>query len=121
LGNEWKAWEASDPKPGRLELTPIVPVVFHTGLTRWGTNRTLAELVRGPEELRQLAPHWPIRFWDLADRSAEQLLAASSPWLNALAVVRASNLEAAGFREVFATATARLAGWQSESGCVGGI
>jgi hypothetical protein len=102
--SQWKEWEASDPKPGPLELTPIVPVVFHTGLTRWISNRTLAELVRGPKELREMAPQWPIRFWDLADRTSEQLLAASSPWLNALAVVRATNDEASGFRQVFSAA-----------------
>ena len=108
--SEWKAWEACDPKPGPLELTPIVPVVFHTGLTRWLSNRTLAELVRGPEELRQLAPQWPVRFWDLADRTADQLLAASSPWLNTLAVVRATNDDSAGFQAVFTAAAERLVG-----------
>jgi hypothetical protein len=108
--SEWKAWEASVPKPGPLELTPIVPVVFHTGLTRWLSNRTLAELVRGPQELRQLAPQWPIRFWDLAERTANELLAAPSPWLNALAVVRATNDEATSFRRIFSAAAERLAG-----------
>jgi predicted transposase YdaD len=108
--SEWKAWEASTPKGGPLELTPIVPVVFHTGLTRWISNRTLAELVGGPEELRDLAPHWPIRFWDLAEHTAEELLAASGPWLNALAVVRATNEEASRFLSVFAAAVERLAG-----------
>ncbi len=79
-------------------------------LTRWISNRTLSELIRGPEELRQLAPQWPIRFWDLADRTSEELLAASSPWLNALAVVRATREESDRFRSVFATAVERLAG-----------
>ncbi len=108
--SEWKSWEASKSKPGPLELTPVVPAVFHTGLTRWLSNRTLAELIRGPEELRQLAPQWPIRFWDLAEHTAEDLLAASSPWLNALAVVRATNDEATNFHRVFAAAGERLAG-----------
>ncbi len=93
-----------------MELTPVFPVVFHTGLTRWISNRTLSELIRGPEELRQLAPQWPIRFWDLADRTSEELLAASSPWLNALAVVRATREESDRFRSVFDTAVERLAG-----------
>lgn len=108
--SEWKAWEASHSKTGPLQLTPIVPVVFHTGLTRWLGNRTLAELVRGPEELQHLAPQWPIRFWDLADRTSDELLVASSPWLNALAVVRATGDEASRFRSVFAAAVERLAG-----------
>jgi hypothetical protein len=108
--SEWKAWEQCDPKPGPLKLTPVVSVVFHTGLTRWLSNRTLVELIGGPEELRPLAPQWPIRFWDLAERSTDQLLAATSPWLNALAVVRATNDDAAAFHRVFAAAAKRLAG-----------
>ncbi len=107
---EWRQWESSSPKTGPLELTPVVPVVFHTGLTRWISNRTLSELIRGPEELRQLAPQWPIRFWDLADRTSEELLATSSPWLNVLAVVRATREESDRFRSVFAAAVERLAG-----------
>jgi hypothetical protein len=106
--SEWKAWEASKPKSGPLELTPIVPIVFHTGLTQWTSNRTLKELVGGPEELRRFAPQWPIRFWDLADHTVEQLLAAPSPWLNALAVVRATNEDTSSFRSVFAAAVKRL-------------
>jgi len=73
-------------------------------------DRSLAELVGGPEELRQLAPQWPIRFWDLAERTTEELLAAPSPWLNALAVVRATREESSRFRSVFAAAVERLAG-----------
>jgi hypothetical protein len=108
--NQWRQWESSQSKTGPLELMPILPVVFHTGLTRWISNRSLAELVGGPEELRQLAPQWPIRFWDLAERTTEELLAAPSPWLNALAVVRATREESSRFRSVFAAAVERLAG-----------
>jgi hypothetical protein len=111
--NEWRQWEANQAKSGPLELTPIVPVVFHTGLTRWVSNRTLADLVRGPEPLRQLTPQWPIRFWDLAERTTDELLSASSPWLNALAVVRATRDDASRFRSVFAAAVGRLAGLAS--------
>jgi len=107
--NEWKAWAAGRRKAGPLKLTPIVPIVFHTGLTRWRHPRTLAELVCGPEELRQMAPQWPIRFWDLAEHRTDELLAASSPWLNALAVVRATQDQSARFREVFAAVVKRLA------------
>jgi hypothetical protein len=70
----------------------------------------VAELVRGPEQLRQLAPQWPIRFWDLAEHTVEDLLAASSPWLNVLAVVRATTEESSRFHRVFSAAIERLAG-----------
>jgi hypothetical protein len=38
---EWKRWEREHPE-GAPRLTPIIPIVFHTGLTRWRANRTLA-------------------------------------------------------------------------------
>jgi hypothetical protein len=46
----------------------------------------------------------------LADRTTEDLLAANGPWLNALAVVRATGDDAAGFHRVFAAAVERLTG-----------
>jgi hypothetical protein len=71
-----------------LRLTPIVPIVFHTGPNPWGVERELGELFRGPEELRAWAPRWAVRLWDLADQAPAELLASGEPWWQALAVVR---------------------------------
>jgi hypothetical protein len=86
---EWKAWEAAHPRGQPLELTPVLPVVFHTGTEPWRTNRELAELFVGPPELRPVAPHWPLLFWELAEHSTASLLASSSAWLRCMAVIRA--------------------------------
>ena len=45
---EWKAWEGEHPLDSPLRLTPILPIVFHTGTQRWRTYRTLAELIGRP-------------------------------------------------------------------------
>jgi hypothetical protein len=61
-----------------------------------------------PEDVERFAPHWPILFWDLASRSADELLRAAGEWLTSLAVVRAERVEAAEFRAVFVAVLRRL-------------
>jgi hypothetical protein len=98
---EWKAWE-DDHQPGEpLRLSPVVPIVFHTGSRRWRTNRTLAQLMAGPRVLRRLAPRWPILFWDLAAHSPQDLLEGAGDWLRALAVVRAEEEETETFTDIY--------------------
>src|SRR5438045_2278440 len=99
---EWKACETGHQRGEPLRLSPIIPVVFHTGSERWQTHTTLAELIVGPVALRAFAPQWQPLFWDLAERSAEELLQAAGEWLTALAVVRAERENASEFRGVFA-------------------
>src|SRR6266851_2823472 len=86
---EWKAWEAERPRRAGFRLSPVVPIVFHTGSPPWKTHRVLADLIGGPEELRAYAPRWEPLFWDLAERDTAALLASAGEWLAALAVVRA--------------------------------
>jgi hypothetical protein len=105
---EWKAWEEAHPRGQPLGLTPVLPVVFHTGTEPWRTNRELAELFVGPPELRPVAPHWPLLFWELAEHSAESLLGSASAWLRALAVIRAEEEDAATFEAVFVEVLRRL-------------
>ena len=97
---EWKAWETRHEYGVPLRLTPVLPVVFHTGLQPWVTNRQLADLFADPEELRRFAPQWPTLFWDLAEHDAAALLASGAAWLQALAVVRAEAEESAAFQTV---------------------
>jgi hypothetical protein len=105
---EWKAWEEGHPRGRPLELTPVLPVVFHTGREPWRTNRELAELFAGPSELRPVAPHWPLLFWELAKHSTGSLLGSSSAWLRSLAVIRAEEDDPQTFETVFAEVLRRL-------------
>jgi hypothetical protein len=90
-------------------LTPVVPVVLVTGLRPWDTNRSLAELFEGPEELRVYAPQWPVQLFELIGTTAAELLASGEPFWQALAVARAQGEEASVFRDVFREALERLA------------
>jgi hypothetical protein len=98
---QWKEWEDSHAEGEGLRLTPVVPIVFHTAPRPWGTNRTLAEMMAGPEELRAFAPRWPVVFWDLAERTPGELLDADGSFLQLLALVRAEARDAETFRELY--------------------
>ena len=99
---EWKAWEDNHSPGEPLRLTPILPIVFHTGGEPWRTNRTLAELIGGPEEFQAFVPQWHPLFWDLAERAPEALLQSAGAWMRALAVLR---IGARDSREVMRTYT----------------
>jgi hypothetical protein len=86
----------------------VLPVVFHTGTEPWPTHRELDELLVGPPELRPVAPHWPLQFWEPAEHSTESLLASSGAWLRSLAVIRIEEDDAQAFEAVFAKVPRRL-------------
>jgi hypothetical protein len=88
----------------------VLPVVFHTGTEPWRTNRELADLLVGPPELRPVAPHWPLLFWELAEHSTESLLGSASAWLRSPAVIRAEGDDPQTFEAVFAEILRRLEG-----------
>jgi hypothetical protein len=89
-------------------LTPVIPIVFHTGSSEWSSNRRLADLFEGPEALRAFAPEWPVMYWDLAARTPEELLASDGPFTQFLAIVRAENADTERFRQVFMELAERL-------------
>src|SRR5205823_4888242 len=105
---EWKAWEDSHEPGEPLRLTPILPIVFHTGGEAWRTNRTLAELIGGPEEFQAFVPQWHPLFWDLAERSPAELLRSAGVWMKALSVVRAEEEEDPEFETAFQEVLARI-------------
>jgi hypothetical protein len=105
---EWKAWEDRHAANEPLRLTPILPIVFHTGLEPWKSNRTLAELLESPEEMRAYVPAWDVVYWDLANRSPQQLLDAAGAWFKALTALRAAGANAEAYRALFVEAARRL-------------
>jgi hypothetical protein len=107
--SEWRAWEAGHPEGAPLRLTPVIPIVFHTGTRAWRTHRELVDLMAGPEEMRAFAPRWPALFWELGEHTPEELLAAAGEWLTALAVVRSERVETATFLETFQRVLEKLA------------
>lgn len=97
---EWREWEQNHAEGEPLRLSPVLPIVFHTGSRAWSTNRSIAEIIDGPDELKQMAPQTPLLFWDLAERTIEELLEETHDWLRSLAVVRAESGDEQVFRDV---------------------
>jgi hypothetical protein len=106
---QWRQWEQHHDYAVPLRLTPVLPVVWVTGPQEWNTNRRLADLFEGPEELRVYAPQWPVQFSELVANTPAELLASGEPFWQALAVARAERAEPAEFRAVFLEALERLA------------
>ncbi len=73
---EWKAWEERRQRGEPLRLSPVLPIVFHTGREPWATHRTFADLFVIPEPFRPHVVSWRPLFWDLA--SAVQRCLATS-------------------------------------------
>jgi Putative transposase, YhgA-like len=107
---EWFAWAGSHEYAQPLRLTPIVPVVFHTGPNPWNVERQLSELFSGPEEFRVWAPNWPLRMLDLAEMNAAELLASGEPWWQTMAVVHEERADTAEFAAAVETALREMQG-----------
>src|SRR5262249_15972149 len=93
--------------PGRALPYGCIPFcrLFCTrGRAPWGSNETILDLLGEPEAFHAFAPTWKPLFWNLADQSPESLLQSGLEWLQALAVIRAQNLDAAGFEAVYSEA-----------------
>jgi hypothetical protein len=105
---EWRAHEARHERGEPLRLTPVLPVVLHTGLDAWDTSRRLADLFDVPEELHAWLPEWQMPLWDLPGHTAEELLGSNEPWWQALAVARAEREPPAEFQRVLQEALRRL-------------
>ena len=97
---EWKAWEEKHARGEPLRLTPVVPLVVHTGPQSWETNRALADLFDAPQEVKRLQPAWPMPLWDLPEHSVQELLGREEPFWRALAVARARAASPAEFQAV---------------------
>jgi hypothetical protein len=107
---EGKEWEALDTPRPPFQLTPVVPLVFHTGGRPWNTHRTVKDLLAEPESLRALAPQCQPLFWDLAEQDPEALLASAAEWLQTLAVLRAAGAEREEFLRVMRQVVEQLNG-----------
>src|SRR5204863_8092080 len=71
---EWKTWEDKHKHGQLLRLTPILPIVLHTGPKLWDKSRSLADLFDVPAELQSWLPGWAMPLWDLQEHPAEELL-----------------------------------------------
>jgi hypothetical protein len=103
-----RTWEAEErderAEYGAFRFTPVVPIVLYAASTPWGSARTFAELVGGPESLRGFAPRWAPFFWELSQRTAQELLNSQDAFDQLLAVVRAEEATADEFEPILRAA-----------------
>lgn len=105
---QWKEYEKRHAPGESLTLTLVVPIVFHTGSRPWNSNRTVADLFAGLEALRVFGPTWPVVFWDLAAKSADELLGSDGPFTQFLSIVRVEDSEREEFARVVEACARRL-------------
>ena len=105
---QFKAWAAIEGERPPLRLTPILPIVMYTAPRPWGSARTLAEMLDEPEAFHAFAPKWEPIFWELSERSADELLDSKGAFLQLLAIVRAEGEEPEEFERVYAESLRHL-------------
>jgi hypothetical protein len=105
---EWKTWHEQPTPRAPLRLTPVLPIVFHTGPRTWSSHHELKDLLGEPAEFHAFAPQWQPLFWDLASMAPETLLNSGEEWLQALAIVRAEDASSEAFGNVYNKVLERL-------------
>jgi hypothetical protein len=105
---QWKAWKDGHRRGEPLRLTPVLPVVLHTGQEPWDTSRSLADLFDVPDVLKVWLPSWPMPLWDLPEHSPAELLRTDEGLWQALAVARAERASPDDFLRVLEEAVRRM-------------
>lgn len=105
---QWRTWEEAKPPKPEFALTPVLPVVLHTGPRPWGSARSLRELLAPPTAFHAFAPDWQPLFWELAAHPPEGLLSGEAAFLQALTILRADDSELREAEQLFGDVLRRL-------------
>jgi hypothetical protein len=103
-----REWEKAAVPKGEFRLTPVLPIVLHSGGRPWGSARTISDMLGPPAAFFPFAPAWGPVFWELSQHSPEELLNAESAFLQVLTVVRMEDEERAEFRRFFQKALGKV-------------
>jgi Putative transposase, YhgA-like len=98
---QWRTWEEAKPPKPEFALTPVLPIVLHTGSRPWGSARTLRDLLAPPSTFHTFAPDWRPLFWELAAHPAKELLDGRAAFLQALAILKATESELTEAEKLF--------------------
>lgn len=105
---QWRTWETLPTPREAFRITPVFPVVLHTGPRPWGSARHLRELAAPPELFHRFVTNIEPVFWDLAEHPIPQLLQANAPFLQMLTILKADGQEFAAAIEIFTAVFRRL-------------
>jgi hypothetical protein len=112
---QWRDWEALPRPRPPLRLRPVLPLVLCTAATSWGSNKTLKDLLGQPAAFHAFAPAWAPLFWNLADRTPEQLLQSGAEWLQTMAILHVQGDAMEVVQAVCGEAWKKLADLQSRA------
>jgi len=83
---QWSAWENLPSPKSEFRLSPVLPIVFHTGTQPWQGGRSINDMLGEPGDFHAFAPQWAPLFWELSEHSVDELLSRDEAFLHALAV-----------------------------------
>ena len=98
---QWRTWEETPSPKDDFRLTPVLPIVLHTGNRPWGSARTVADMLGPLAAFHSFAPAWGPVFWELSAHSPEHLLNADAAFMQVLTVVRMEADDHAEFGRYF--------------------
>ena len=103
-----QTWEQAASPKDEFRLSPVLPIVLHSGDRPWGSAKSIADMLGPPEAFHPFAPSWGPLFWELSKHSPDELLNAESAFLQVLTVVRMEDEERAEFGRFFQETLGRL-------------
>jgi len=84
-----EAWEDLPAPRPEFRLTPVLPIVFHTGPRPWSAARTIEELIAVPKCCEYSLPSSVRCSGTWRSSRPRRLIASAAEWLQALAIIRA--------------------------------
>ena len=108
-----RIWEAeyrqfgSKPR-GEQEWSPILPIVFYTGESRWTAPVPLTEALNIPRFLERFVPKFETLFLDVKQMESERLTQAGHPFGWVLRVLQEEHSDESAFRDALETAAREI-------------
>ena len=110
-----RQWLKTHASEAQIRLSPVLPVVFYTGLKRWPEVGTLADLIERGDEFREVTPivERP-RYLNLPEIPPDQLANKGGYFGWVLQLVQQRHTRIGEFRQLLRTAIAHLEGMETE-------
>jgi hypothetical protein len=110
-----RQWLKTQASEARICLSPVLPVVFYTGLRRWPEVGTLADLIERGDEFREVTPivERPM-YLNLPELPPDRLENRGGYFGWVLRLVQQRHARAAEFRQLLRNVIAHLEGMETE-------
>ncbi len=98
---QWLSWEEMPSPKSEFRLTPVLPIVLHTGGASWSGPRSLTELLGPPPEFHSFTPNWTPLFWEVSKKSADELLNSDAAFLQIVSAIKMEDADRPEFERYF--------------------